>query len=257
MRYFILLNIFIVQFCYGQTNLCDSLFNRFKNDLLMESVTGDLVRWDDETKVSYYTLMMNCPNETLIKYTDDSFPAIRCIIYTGLMRDILDTGLLSKIALKHKNDTAQYTQASSDVTLKWKVNEFMQSFSQYYNKLFDTIYYSNKKSDTMHYYSLIERIKNSAQIIIPGLYHGIVSKDSLLNMDSLKCSIKEWKIDSFTLIKTGDKLEYITTNNFFDDKVKAFIKSMKSGAVLIIDEIKTVLIDNYRRKLPPLILKIK
>jgi len=248
MRYFILLNIFIAQFCYGQKNLCDSLFNRFKDDMRMESKMGNVVRWDDETRISYYTLMMNCPNEKLIKYTDDSFPAIRCIIYSGLIQKFLDTTILSKIASKHKNDTAEYTQASSDAQPTWKVNENMEFLLHYIH---------DKKLDTVHYDSIIERIKNTPKMIIPGLHHGIIPKDSLLNLDSLRYSIKEFRIDSFTLIKTGTKLEYLPTNNFFDDKVKAFIRTMTSGAILIIDEIRTELIDNYRRKLPPMILKIK
>lgn len=248
MRYLILLNIFMVQFSYGQKNLCDSLFNRFKNEMRMESRMGNVVRWDDETRISYYTLMMNCPNETLIKYTDDSFPAIRCIIYTGLIQNFLDTVILSQIALKHKNDTAEYTQASTDAQPTWKVNEYMQTFLHYIE---------NKKLDTVHYESLIERIKNTFKVIIPGLHHGILPKDSLLNLDSLICSIKGYRIDSFTLIKTGAKLEYLTTYNFFDDKVKAFIKSTVSGSVLIFDEIIVEDRNNSTMKIAPVVLKIR
>jgi hypothetical protein len=246
-KIFLFLNILVVHFSYGQKCSCDSLFNHFKKDIQFELLRFNQIDWDNETKESYYTLMINCPVKALTKYVEDSIPAIRSIIFDGLAQKNADEGILAQILSNHKNDTAQYIDSPADVGMTWKVKDFMQMVLQW--KMDGEI--PNAAAD---FDARLERVKNRFRIIVPGEYHGTVSKDSLLMIDSLTCSKQGCKITSFNL---ASDTETITTNNIFSEECKQLLRRMKPGELLAIYCIIGVNSENKRVQYPSIELFIR
>ena len=247
MKYLLLFNLFLSQFCFGQKCLNDSLFNRFKNDIQIELARHGQVEWDDETRESYYTLMLNCPIEDLVKYVDDSIPAIRCLIFAGLAQNNIDTNLLSKILSKFINDTALYVDSPTDVVVSWSVSDYMQTALKLKKE-------GRLPNPDLDYASILANLKKRPRLLIPGEYHGIVPKDSLLKIDRLTYSKKGYRIVSFTMLN-GD--EEVTSNNIFTDRIKELIRNTKSGERLFIDGIIAENADKLRRKLPSIVLELR
>ncbi|MES2777778.1 MAG: hypothetical protein V4722_26600 [Bacteroidota bacterium] len=245
MRYLLLLQIFLTQLCHGQKYDNDSLFNIFKKDIQIELARRGCINWDDETKESYYTLMINCPIEDLFKYTDDSISAIRCSIFTGLAQKNAGKDILTGIISKHKNDTAEYINCPTDVVITWNVFEYMQKVMEW--KM-------DRKTHNTDYVSLLKTVRSRFRLNVPGEYHGVISKDNLLKVDSLTYSRKGFRIISFSL---ENGVESIAMNNLFTDRIKEFIKNTKSGDKLVINEIIIEATDKSRRKLPYQVLEIQ
>ena len=252
MRILLILNILLCQSSYGQNCSDDSLFNRFKNNVQIEMLNNyNQIVWDDETKESYYKLMISCPINCLVKYVDDSVPAIRANIFGGLAQKKVDDDILDEILFRHKNDTAQYIESSTDVVITWTVNEYMQTILKL--KADKKTFNANVDFES-RLENLRSSLKKTIRIYIPGEYHGMVAKDDLLLVDSLTCSLKEFRIISFKLI-SGDKT--FITNNIFTQEVKEFIRTMTSGDRIYIEKIIVEGSDKMKRHIPSIILKIK
>jgi hypothetical protein len=247
MRFLLLLIILPGHFSYGQKCADDSLFNRFKNDIQIELRRHGQISWDDETRESYYTLMISCPIESLVKYVDDPIPAIRCLIFGGLAQKNASEELLTQIASKFKNDSAEYKDSPTDVVTTWTVSDFMQTVLKF--KIDKKI--PNSAGD---FESRLKTVRDRFRIIIPGEYHGIISKDSLLVIDSLAYPSKEYKIVSFSLL---DINKTIVTNNIFTEEIRNYIRNMASGDFLVISEIFVEDSNKRRRKVPSIALEIK
>jgi hypothetical protein len=109
MRLLLIFNLLLCQSLLGQNCPNDSLFNRFKYDVQIGmSNHSNRIVWDDATKESYYKLMIDCPINCLVKYTDDAVPAIRAIIFEGLAKKNASDDILGEILNRHKNDTVQF-----------------------------------------------------------------------------------------------------------------------------------------------------
>lgn len=253
-RYSLLLLIFLGHYCYGQKCNGDSLFNRFKKDIQIEQQEhhGRVV-WDDETEESYCILMINCPIEVLVKYTDDSIPSIRTSIFGGLVHKNADKDILTAILTKHKNDTAEFTESPTDVVITWNVRDFMQTALKMKTE--------NKLGST-NYESRLATIRNKVGIVFPGAYHGIIPKDSLLLVDCLIYNKKDVKIVSFTLTMNKDTslVEEKSFTNYLTAEMKKNFKESKTGDYLCIDNIVAEFTKNNKRvkgRLAPLCLKIE
>lgn len=247
MKFRFLFIILFSQFSYGQKCLSDSLFKRFRNDIEVELLRSRKIDWDDETKESYYTLMSNCPIDSLTKYLDDTIPAVRCLIFAGLAQRNADNAFLGDILSKHQNDTAQYVDSPTDVTISWSVKEFMQTILRFKKE--------NKiPNEAGNYNEKLKNIRKSFNRRLPGESHGFILKDSLLVVDSLKCFIDGFKIDSFTLYGSGKKFK---TSNFFTKEIKQFIRTLKSGDTIFIDDIIVEDVNKNKRRIESLALVIK
>lgn len=244
-KYFLLLLLFLSQFSHSQECHGDSLFSLFKKDIQIELARYKMVNWDDETRKSYYTLMINCPVETLTRYVDDSIPAIRCLVFVGLVNKNADKNLLTEIVNRHKGDTAIYLDSPTDVVNTWIVNEYMQTTLSW--KAADKIPGPN-------YEPRLAAIGNNFHYIVPGLYHGTVPKDSLLKMDSLACSRKGYRVVSFRL---NNGTETIPAGNIFTPQIKELIRNTKPGEVLSFEAIIIEDPDGSRQKYVSLSMEIK
>ncbi len=241
MRLFIIvLNLFLCQSLLGQNCPNDSLFIRFKYDIQIELLNHQ-ISWHDATKESYYKLMIDCPINCLVQYTDDAVPAIRAIIFDGLIAKNVDDDILGEILDRHKNDTAQFILTPGCVVNTWTVSQYMQIKMR--SKA------NNKTSNTADYFeSRLENLRKSlqetARVYIPGEYHGQVTKDDLLSIDSLICTLPGHRIVSFDLIAVSGTKTF-STNNVFTQEIKDFIKTMTSGDRIYMEEIRVEFPNNF------------
>ena len=246
-KYLLVLTVFLNHFCYGQKCDEDSLFQLFKKDIQIELARHHYVEWDDETRESYYTLMLTCPTETLVTYVDDSIPAIRCLIFVGLAQKNVDEQLLTEILSKHKNDTAEYIDGATDLVMASRVNLFMKMTLDW--KAAQKI-----PAFAGDFASRLEIVKNKLRVIVPGAYHGLITKEALLSVDSLHCSWKDHKIVSFSL---SNGKTTVTTNNVFNEQMKNLIRNTRAGDILYVDDIWVEISDKGKRKLSYVRLEIK
>lgn len=94
---------------FGQHYNLDSLFRVFENDIEMEQTYNEgRVVWHDDTRENFYLMMSLSPIDTLVKFIDHPNPAIRCILFSGLLNKNVDDSLISQIADKYSNDTALF-----------------------------------------------------------------------------------------------------------------------------------------------------
>jgi hypothetical protein len=160
-----ILLVLLAPYRYARAGSPDSLFHKFKNDVLtiQQAHAGTMV-WDDEASISYYSLLDSSSIEELIKYTVDTNAFIRSSIFSGLVQRNTDTNLLQRILAEHKNDTASYTTRSADLELTQTVKEHMQ-LSMDARKI--------RRGET-NYKKRIENIKSRSLtgIKINGLHHG-------------------------------------------------------------------------------------
>jgi hypothetical protein len=226
----ILLNLLLCQSLPGQNCPNDSLFNRFKYDVEIELLDNQFA-WCDVTKESYYKLMINCPTNCLVQYTDDAIPAIRAIIFGGLAEKNVDNDILGEILDRHKNDTAQFIYRSGCVVETWTVVGYMKLKKRMAdNKTFNTADDFESRLENLR-----SRLQKTNRVYIPGEYHGMVAKDDLLLIDSLTCTLPGHRIVSFYL--TFDTKTF-STNNVFTQEIKELIKTMTPGDRIHIDEIR-------------------
>jgi hypothetical protein len=252
MRLLLLLNLLLCQSLLGQNCPNDSLFNRFKYDVQIGmSNHSNRIIWDDATKESYYKLMINCPINCLVKYTDDSVPAIRAIIFEGLAKKNAGDDILGEILNRHKNDTVQFIRGSTDVLFTETVSGYMQLILKLKANS-KTFYTANDFESRLE--NLRSRLQKTVRVYIPGEYHSMVTKDDLLLIDSLTCTLQGYRIVSFNLISDT---KTFSTNNVFTQEIKEFIRTMTSGDRIYIDEIRVEFPDNSIGQIASKILRIK
>jgi hypothetical protein len=239
--------ILIAPFSYGQKFSTDSLFMEFKKDIEIEQQEHNgRVVWDNETRLTYYLLMQTAPIDSLIKYTNDSNPAVRSEIFTGLARKDIDEEILNKIIDKHISDTAKFTLMPTDISSTWIVIDYMKLILQW--KL-------NKELRIVDYNKELEKLKNDFYIIIPGADHGLISKDELMKVDRLTCSNDGCKIISFTL-HVGDKSAK-SNNNALTKKMKRFISKANHNDMVCFEDLRIERPDKSFRIFNPIMIKIK
>jgi hypothetical protein len=252
MKYLFIFFMLFGQLSYGQDCLCDSLFGLLKKEVQIQLPTSKFVfSWHDEMRISFYTLMANCPVKCLTQYVDDSIAAIRVNIFDGLMQKNADHRLLKSIQQRYKNDTTKYIIRSADVVQIWTVGEYMKTFLKIY---------SNKKNTfepvdfQVRLEELQKRIRETPRVVIPGASHGMISKEDLLKVDSLVCSIETHQVISFTLM-IGDR-KFIGKDNFTPE-MKDAARAMKTGERLFIDDIKVTFPNDSWGIISSLVLEIE
>ncbi|MBK8808782.1 MAG: hypothetical protein IPO21_19950 [Bacteroidales bacterium] len=207
-RYLLPIIMFLTQNCLSQELNVDSLFLEFKKNIQIEQQeNAGVIRFDDETRITYYQLLNYSKIENLFSYTNDTNAAIRSYIFAGLVQKNVDSSIIKNILIKHINDTSKFSVMITDVKISWKVNEYMQ------NRVKTKA--ENKQKD-IDFIKEIDRIKSKIQININGVSHGMIDKEALLKLDSLVCTDEKIKIFSFTLI-IGNK-SFKSANNILTKK---------------------------------------
>jgi hypothetical protein len=195
--------------------------------------------------------MIGCPVECLVKYVDDSIPSVRAIVFCGLAQKNVDYNILEEIMNRHRNDTAEYIDRPTDVIITWTVSEYMQTVLKW--KTDKKI--PNAADDfESRLANLQTSMGKTLRINIPGDYHGVISKDDMLLVDSLTCTLEGFKVISFNL--TIASKTYFTMN-IFTKEIKDSILAMISGDRLYIEDITVKIPDHTFRKVLPLILVIR
>ena len=244
-----LLLLLTVQNCYSQLINSDTLFNRFKNDIeILQREHSGVVAMDDETKISYYSLISYSSIKDLIRFTNDSNPFIRSYVFAGLLRKQTSNKQLLKILDTHKNDTAKFISKGADVVTEWTVREFMQAGMNL------------KSANTLpkiYYKKEIERIRTQPELKlnITGISHGLIDKKELLNIDSLTLSNKELRIVSFTLFMAGQEMK--SSGCDFTKEMKHTIQKSQLGEFVVFDNIKVMDKNKAVRQLVSLTLKLR
>lgn len=202
------------------------------------------VFWDDATSEAHCILMLSCGIEDLVKYVDDSIPAIRSEIFSGLAQKTSDVNLLSEILNKHANDTSEYIGSRTDVVVTWTVSEYMQ-------RVFDAK--SNNELNIVDFQARLDQIRSQSKIVIPGVWHGYVTKESLMSMDSLVCSVEGSTVISFTLYA---RKRITSKDNKITYRMKRHLKKLDHGEKFYFEDLKVDMPDKTSRKLAPIVLKI-
>jgi hypothetical protein len=235
--------VLLGQYCYGQKYREDTLFNKFRKDIQIEQEEYGRVVWDEETRETYYLLIPTYSVEALVKYTDDSIPAVRAEIFAGLAQKNADEKLLREISNKHLNDTAKFTLSPTDVVITWSVRDYMQSI------LRDT-----PAKPEIDFKVRLEKITRARYMVIAGAHHGIIIKDFLLQADSLICPQDGMKIISFVLTV---RRKTFRSRNILSGRTKRKIKKLRSGERIFIENIKAEGSDKTVRQMGAITLKIK
>ncbi len=212
--------IICAQILFAQTAAVDSLFEQFVKDIETEQAYHEgVVKMDDETRESYYLLMINSPVEALIKYTDHANAAVRCLIFSGLVNKNADDETLKEIVEKHQIDTAVFKP--------WKVGEYMKITLEY------------RTSDRIDYEKRLSTLRQYPHVLIPGLRHGRISRDDLLRADSLKYSHVFINVQSFVMsFKVGDRIiDRQSDSHLFTSAMKRRIKKLRTGDRVFFNDI--------------------
>lgn len=247
-KYFkIIFLIILIQRCFGQEQFADSLFYRFKNNIEIEQRenSGTVVS-DNETMLSYYLFLNNCSIESLLNYTNDSNPAIRCMIFSGLIGKGADKKILQKVYHDHINDSATYSYKPTDVQTRWSVCEYMRISLRLQRE---------QKTGTIDYKERIDRIQNKIHIVIDGASHGLIYKDNLLKIDSLYYSDPRYTIVSFVF--NIDDRSAISTSNVFTNEMKELIICTNGDKKIYFEEIQVKYLDTPPREVGLVRLKLK
>lgn len=247
-RFLLILFVFN-PYCYGQGQHTDSLINKFRNRI--ETIQKDhdrTVIMNDETRVLYYSLMINSSVKDLIRYTNDSNAFVRTYVFSGLLRKKVNKDVLLKILDAHKNDTAIFTSMSADIVTSWTVKEYMQTGMRLR---------SANKLPHIDYRKSIENIRNTAKnkIEISGIHEGLIEKEELLKIDTLVLTVDKFKIISFVLI-TPQK-SFKSSGNAITNEMKSAINELAPGDILIFEDIDVLVPDNTMRRLQSIGVKLK
>lgn len=249
LKFLPLLFLLTVQNCYSQSNNADTLFNKFKNEIEIEHREhAGVVAMDDETKISYYSLISNSSIKDLIRFTNDSNPIIRSYVFAGLLRKRTSNKQLLKILETHKNDTAKFLSKGADIVTEWTVKEFMQAGM------------NQKSANTLSkidYKREIERIRTQSELKlnIKGISHGLIDKMELSKIDSLVLSNTDIRIVSFTLFMAGQEMK--SSGCTLTNEMKHAIQKGESGEFLVFDNIKVMGKDKAMRQLASVTLKLR
>lgn len=229
----------------GQNSLCDSLFNHFKRGVLIEQIdhVGQVV-FGDETNEAFCLLMLSCEVEDLVPFLNDSIPLIRSEIFYGIAQKTSDLKLLKGLCNSHQWDTIVFHDYNGGLMIAQSVLQRMEAIVKFKecNSL-RVIDYSSKLND----------IRNSPKLVIPGAKFGRISKQALMDLDTLTCSLGDMKILSFTLISGK---EFKSGSNILTKKMKRYLKQLQIGDKLYFSDVRVELSDGTYRNLGPVNLVV-
>lgn len=225
---FIICLFSVIQQLFSQTASVDSLFEQFVKDIETEQAYHEgVVKMDDETRESYYLLMINSPVEALVPYTDHANAAVRCLIFSGLVNKNADEETLKEIVEKHQNDSVAYISRSTDLQFSWKVCEYMK------------LTLEHRTSERIDYEKRLSDLRQEPHFLLPGLRHGRISRDDLLCADSLKYSLDFINVQSFVMcFKVGERInDRKSTSHLFTPAMKRRIKKLRPGDRVYFEDI--------------------
>lgn len=214
--------VLCMQMLFAQTTTVDSLFEQFVHDIETEQAyrDGEIV-FDDETRESYYSLMINSPVEALIPFTDHPNAAVRCHLFRGLVHNNTDDETLNAILEKHQNDTAVFNRL-------FTVRDYMKYTLEH------------RTSDTVDYKKMLINIRQELRVTIPGLSHGRISRDDLLRADSLVFRyIPSVNVQSFAMcFRVGERIvTRQSKSQLFTPAMKRRIKKLRPGDKVFFEDI--------------------
>ena len=226
---------------YGQEYSIDSLFTEFKHDIEIEQRVHGRIKWDNETRIAFYSLLKEAPIDSLTNYINDSNAAVRSFMFLGLAHKNADSSLLQRVFNQYQDDTTIFTSNT-----EWSVNGYIKMIMGAKNQ---------GKLRKIDYSKEIARLNKKPLIFIPGVDHGIIIKDSLLSLDKLQCSESGFEVLSFTL--SSEKAFATSNSNVLTDQMRDIIRQTKPGDWIRIHKIKMRLPDKSWRWKTSLIFRIK
>lgn len=250
LKLLISLGLFIwsTNICNGQSNITtDSLFAIFKTDIDIETTENEnYIRFDKDTKLSYYTLIENCTVEDLQQYTNDNHPLVRAYIFSALISKGLDSSTTQRLLAVHKNDTIRFS--TGQPRMDWSVIAYMKWVVDLKG---------NNALRNVDYKVRIAHLqaRNTEGIYFEGIRHNMIPKNNLMQLDSLVFRGRNMTINSFIL--TIDETSYESTSNKITSEMKTALANSVNGDILILHNIKVIDEDSRLRHLNAIQLKIK
>jgi hypothetical protein len=220
----------------------DSLFGTYKNELLLDLFNdGNTVKYEIETSVAYYKLLVNSDIACLLPYLQDTLAPIRVGIFEGLYMLGISDSLLKNLYQLHKNDTVSFLSQNVDVVYEKSLKSAM-------DHAFDRKAYglATINRDTLsRRLSWMEK-KLEEEIlykILPGYHHNRISKTDLLKLDSLNFHIPDIQIISYDIVTASSDTTYrnvrrLNTLNRFTPAIKAWFQSLEPNDILLFENIK-------------------
>lgn len=236
-------------YCHGQQfPKVDSLFKNFRDDVFIElKENHDIFKFDNDTKLSFYTLLANSSINDLLDFTNDNSAVIRAYIFTGLLRKRITDSVAAEILEGHRNDSARFVVQNVDVGLEWTVIDYMQYISKYKNEL-----------HPLNYDSIMAGLKqfkmNEPLRIMTIARHNIIDKHELLNIDCLELTDETMKILSFSLTMGETELQGIGCD--ITKEMKSSIEKMYPGSPIYLENIRAIDNDGNIRHLGSFTLKL-
>lgn len=230
---------------FSQSGSTDSLFREFRNDILIEQeLYNGVVIWDDDTRITYYRLLLNATADSLEKYTDDSVAAVRGIMFRALINKNAHEKILQETMDRHTHDTVSFAEKGGTVVFSFPVKSYMK------------ISYDFR--DTLHsidFASEIKKMQEQHLIKISVADHGLIRMEDLLKLDSLTCVGMAKELVSISLIL--GKKEIPATGCHLNKKMKRRIRAARKGDVICFDNIRVRVPDDTVRRLPSICLRVK
>jgi hypothetical protein len=221
--------------CYSQKNVTDSLFWQFKNDINIElNAYSGIIKFDNETKISYYELLKNTSINDLIKYTNDSNAAIRFKIFVGLIDKKTSAIILNKIVEAHKNDSAK--------TLLKEIYHFSENpITVYESMLWEMRRLPRIRHTPKDFQQFIDQIREfkCVRLNIDGVHHHLVTKNKLLKAESIAFFCDTiFKHVGFSIFV--DDMEFKSKNNKLTPAMKKVIQKAPSGTEFYFTDFKVI-----------------
>ncbi len=229
-RYFVCALLLVCRYGHAQEHDKDTLFDRFREDILMEQEANNgRVVWDDETKETYYMLLRTHSAAQFAKYTDDPIPAVRAKMFSAMARKEQDKQRLRDILYRHSDDTATFIEAPTDVVMTWSVAGHMQMVVEGMEQ-FTSLAPVGLEAQ-------VEKLKRDRIIFVAGARHGFIAKETLLKADSVISSLGGFRVVSFVLtVGVGAKAK--RSGNILTKRAKKDISKLQRGDRIFIEQIK-------------------
>ncbi len=221
-------------------------FARVISDYTTFAYLADVFILEEERGKGLSKFLMEC----ILKHIKDSIPAIRAFVFNGLYFKKADSKLLKEIQDRHKYDSAKFVERPTDLVISWKVIEYMETIFKW---KIEKMEMGSQNELESRLKNVNDRIQNKIRIKIPGEYHGLISKEHFLCIDSLQCTVTEYRIKSFNLNVEG---QTFIGKNRITKEMKDSIRHLKTGGKLTFEEILIETIDKKLRRIGSFNLEI-
>jgi hypothetical protein len=249
--FFVVLQMLCWQWSYAQRSVADSLFSQFKSEILAEQELHEgWTVWDNETQEAYYRLLSVCTVDELLKYVNDSIPAVRADIISGIVLKGADRPILTQLLNEHLKDSSRFFRYSGDVGLIWSVSEIMHLSFMHDSASGKTPVDMNAR--------LTEVIRKRVPIV-PGMRHNHIKREALMNVDSLLSPISGLNIISYDIFLSFKDLEEYDTvsGNKFASVIKKYADKIQPPGFILVDNIKAMASDGMKKTFSYVRIRVK